>query len=84
MAFHQEYPFGLDRITLHVKGQTKRIVINPNDPASVYDSITEIMGRDIIKATFTPTENPEYNEWREAVADRETLKSFDDWKAERN
>ena len=49
MAFHHDFPFGLDRITLHMEGGGKRVIINPNDPASVYSGIIETMGRHILK-----------------------------------
>lgn len=84
MSFKEMFPFGIDKITLHIRGSAKRVIINPNDPASVYESIGQIMGRDIVKADYTPTENPEFDAWREAVAGRETMESFEAWRAARS
>lgn len=83
MSFKDDFPFGIDLILLHPEGRSKAIVINPNDPASVYESVNHLMGRNIVKATFKATENPEYDAWREAVADRETMESFETWKEKR-
>ena len=69
-----------DRITLHIEGRIPRTVLNPNDPESVRSALQGLEGCRIVKVLVQREEDPQIPAWRRAVADNQTVKSFEEWK----
>ena len=79
MSYENDYPWGCAKLTLHIEGSRERVVIDPNDPASVVEGVEKLIARNIVRLVGTPKENPKYEEWIEAVRNRETKMSFSEW-----
>lgn len=81
--FNEQYPFGVDRLIVHLYRsgmETKpRIIINPNIPESVYNGLQALLGYEITRLTVTAKIDPDYEQWKSAVAQGATRKSFEEW-----
>ena len=82
MIARDEYPWGIHKMTLHTRDEKMRIVIYPESPKSVTEGLRMLAGKTIDRVVSTPKENPKYEEWVEAVKNRETRLSLADWSGE--
>lgn len=80
MPFREEFPFGIEKMTVHLLGQGRRRTINPHDPASVYAGLHDIIGFEITKIVVRPKKDPLHQAWVNAVGRHDTLLSFEEWK----
>ena len=78
-----DYPFGIEKIEVDI-GRTRRVVINPDDPESVYEGLSRLVGLEVCRITMTPKTDPDYEAWKLAVANDRYMGSFSDWKEKKN
>lgn len=78
-----DHPFGVEKIVVHRelcgKLAPERIIIDPEDPASVIDGLRRLVGSTISLVVEVDKKDPRHAKWVQAVTNGRCLLSFKDW-----